>query len=49
MNLRSVGVLGSGIMGAGIAEVVAAINDIGSPSGAPRERVVIESVAIRED
>ena len=30
-------------------DVVAAINDIGSPSGAPRERVVIESVAIRED
>ena len=29
-------------------DVVAAINDIGSPSGAPRERVVIESVTIHE-
>jgi len=29
-------------------DVLAAINDIGSPSGAPRERVVIESVTIRE-
>jgi peptidylprolyl isomerase len=29
-------------------DVVAAINDIGTPSGAPRERVVIESVTIHE-
>lgn len=29
-------------------DVVQAINDIGSPSGAPRERVVIESVTITE-
>ncbi|MDE3083402.1 MAG: peptidylprolyl isomerase [Acidobacteriota bacterium] len=29
-------------------DVVAAINDIGSPSGAPKERVVIESVTIHE-
>jgi peptidylprolyl isomerase len=30
-------------------DVVAAINDVGSPSGAPKERVVIESVTIHED
>ena len=29
-------------------EVVATINDIGTPSGTPRERVVIESVTITE-
>jgi len=29
-------------------DVVAAINDLGSPSGAPKERVVIESVTITE-
>ncbi|HUX04012.1 MAG TPA: peptidylprolyl isomerase [Acidimicrobiales bacterium] len=29
-------------------DVVQAINDVGSPSGTPRERVVIESVTIRE-
>ncbi len=29
-------------------DVVSAINDLGSPSGAPRERVVIESVTITE-
>jgi len=29
-------------------DVVAAINDLGSPSGKPRERVVIESVTVRE-
>lgn len=29
-------------------DVVAAINDIGSPSGTPRERVVIESVTVSE-
>ncbi len=29
-------------------DVVQAINDIGSPSGAPRERVIIESVTITE-
>ncbi len=29
-------------------DVVAAINDVGSPSGKPRERVVIESVTISE-
>ena len=29
-------------------EVVAAINDVGTPSGKPRERVVIESVTISE-
>ena len=29
-------------------DVVTAINDVGSPSGAPRERVVIESVTIHE-
>lgn len=29
-------------------DVVAAINDIGTPSGKPRERVVIESVTISE-
>ncbi len=29
-------------------DVVSAINDIGSPSGAPKERVVIESVTIHE-
>ncbi len=30
-------------------DVVGAINDLGSPSGAPRERVVIQSVTITED
>jgi len=29
-------------------DVVASINDLGSPSGKPRERVVIESVTVRE-
>jgi peptidylprolyl isomerase len=29
-------------------DVVAAINDIGSPSGTPRERVIIESVTVNE-
>ncbi len=29
-------------------DVVAVINDVGSPSGEPRERVVIESVTIQE-
>ncbi|MDE2281621.1 MAG: peptidylprolyl isomerase [Actinomycetales bacterium] len=29
-------------------DVVAAINDVGTPSGKPRERVVIESVTISE-
>jgi peptidylprolyl isomerase/peptidyl-prolyl cis-trans isomerase B (cyclophilin B) len=29
-------------------DVVAEINDVGSPSGEPRERVVIESVTIQE-